>query len=145
VKIPVSVSTRKISCNFTRILTLFHLSGILSTENDHLLLSEVDSDRGRRGHAAGVPVGGESAAVVDGVVGVEVLELFSRGTNQHVAHEQSMVGASADNAHADPVALVPAGEAIDDVDALAGVEVVNGTLTVDAPDLGGVSSCRIYF
>jgi hypothetical protein len=56
-----------------------------------------------------------------------------------------MVGASADDTHADPVALVPAGEAIDDVDALAGVEVVNGTLTVDAPDLGSVSSCCIYF
>lgn len=46
-----------------------------------------------------------------------------------------MVGTSADDADAYPVALVPAGEAIDDVDAIAGVEEVDGTFTVDAPDL----------
>lgn len=51
-----------------------------------------------------------------------------------------MVGARADNADANAVAFIPAGEAIDDVDAFPGVEVVNGTLTVDTPDLGGCVS-----
>lgn len=46
-----------------------------------------------------------------------------------------MVGTSADDTNANPVALVPAGEAIDDVDAVPGVEVVDSTLTVDTPDL----------
>jgi hypothetical protein len=46
-----------------------------------------------------------------------------------------MVGTGADDAYAYPVALVPAGEAINDVDAVPGVEVVNSTLTVDTPDL----------
>ena len=46
-----------------------------------------------------------------------------------------MVGTGADNANVDAVSLVPAGEAIDDVDSVAGVEVVNGTFTVDTPDL----------
>jgi hypothetical protein len=46
-----------------------------------------------------------------------------------------MVGASAHDTNAYPVALVPAGESIDDIDAIPGVEVINGTLTVDAPDL----------
>lgn len=46
-----------------------------------------------------------------------------------------MVGARADNPHANPVALIPAGESIDDVDAIPGVEVVNSTLSVDSPDL----------
>jgi hypothetical protein len=46
-----------------------------------------------------------------------------------------MVGAGADDAHLDAVLLVPAGVAIDDVDAVPGVEVVDGTLTVDFPDL----------
>jgi hypothetical protein len=46
-----------------------------------------------------------------------------------------MVGTSADNANAYPVALVPAGEAINDVDAVPGVEVVDSTLAVDTPDL----------
>lgn len=46
-----------------------------------------------------------------------------------------MVRAGAHYTDADPVALVPSCEAVDDVDALAGVEVVNGTLAVDAPYL----------
>jgi hypothetical protein len=46
-----------------------------------------------------------------------------------------MVGTGADDADAYPVALVPAGEAINDVDAVPGVEVVDSTLTVDTPDL----------
>jgi hypothetical protein len=48
-----------------------------------------------------------------------------------------MVRASADHSYAYPVALIPAGESIDDVDAVPGVEVVDGTFTVDAPDLVG--------
>lgn len=113
-----------------------HLSGILGTEDDHLLVGKVEGDRSRRGHAAGIPVGGEGTGVVDGVVGLKVLELLPRGADQHVAHEEGVVGAGADNADAYPVALVPAGESIDDVDAVPGVEVVDGTLAVDAPDLG---------
>jgi hypothetical protein len=66
---------------------------------------------------------------------VEVLELLASRPDEHVAHEESMVGASADNANVDAVALVPAGETIDNVDAVAGVEVVYGTLAVDTPDL----------
>jgi len=47
-----------------------------------------------------------------------------------------VVGASANHSYAYPVADVPAGEAIDDIDAVPGVEVVDGTFAVDAPDLG---------
>jgi hypothetical protein len=46
-----------------------------------------------------------------------------------------MVGASADNADVDAIALVPAGETIDNVDAVAGVEVVDSALAVDTPNL----------
>ena len=46
-----------------------------------------------------------------------------------------MVGASADDADADAVSLIPAGIAIDDVDAVSGVEVVDSTFSVDSPDL----------
>jgi hypothetical protein len=66
---------------------------------------------------------------------VEVLELSGRGTDKHVAHEESMVGTRADDADLDPVALIPAGETVNDVNAVTGVEVVNGTFTVDEPDL----------
>jgi len=46
-----------------------------------------------------------------------------------------MVGAGADNADLDLVTLVPSCESVDNVDAVAGVEVVDGTLAVDLPDL----------
>lgn len=66
---------------------------------------------------------------------MEVLQLLAAGPDEHVAHEESMVGTSADNTDVDAVALVPAGETIDNVDTVAGVEVVNSTLAVDTPDL----------
>jgi len=52
---------------------------------------------------------------------VEVLELLPRGADEHVAHEEGMVGTGADNTNVDPVALVPAGEAINNVNAVPGV------------------------
>jgi hypothetical protein len=115
----------------------FHFTSVLGTKDNHLLLSEVDRDRGGGGHAGGEAVGRESTSVVDCVVGVEVLELLAARPDEHVAHEESMVGASADNANVDAVALVPAGEAIDNVDAVTGVEVVDSALAVDTPDLFG--------
>lgn len=66
---------------------------------------------------------------------MEVLQLLAAGPDEHVAHEESMVGTSADNTDVDAVALVPAGVAIDNVDAVAGVEVVDGTLAVNTPNL----------
>jgi hypothetical protein len=125
-------------------LTLLHLSCVLSTKNNHLLLSEVDRNGGGGGHASGEAVGRESTSVVDCVVGVEVLELLAARPDEHVAHEEGMVGASADNANVDAVALVPAGETIDNVDAVTGVEVVDSTLAVDTPDLfERIVSCSV--
>jgi len=115
--------------------TLLHLTGVLGAEDDHLLLGEVDGHRGGRGHALGEAVGRERAGVVDDIVGVEVLQLLARGADEHVAHEQGMVGTGADDTDADAVSLVPAGVAVDHVDAAAGVEVVDGALAVDSPDL----------
>lgn len=117
--------------------TLLHLTGILGTQDDHLLLGEVDGNRRGRGHTLGETVGREGTGVVDHVVGVEVLQLLRRRTDEHVAHEQSMVGTGADHTDADAVSLVPAGETVDDIDTVASVEVVNGALTVDPPDLNG--------
>lgn len=114
---------------------LLHLTGVLGTQDDHLLGGEVDGDRGGRGHALGVAVGGELAGIVDGVVGVEVLELLAGRADEHVSHEEGMVGASADDTDADSVLFVPASIAVNDIDAVAGVEVVDSTLSVDFPDL----------
>jgi hypothetical protein len=46
-----------------------------------------------------------------------------------------MVGTRADNTNVDAVTLIPASETIDNVNTVASVEVVNGTLAVDTPDL----------
>lgn len=117
--------------------TLLHLTSVLGTEDDHLLLGKVDSHGGGRGHTLSEAVGRERTGIVDDIVGVEVLKLLASWANQHVAHEEGVVGASADNADANTVALIPAGITVDDIDAVTGVEVVDSTLTVDAPDLSG--------
>jgi hypothetical protein len=118
--------------------TLLHLTGVLGTQDNHLLLGEVDSHRRSRGHAFGETVGRERTGVVDDIVGMEVLQLLARRADQHIAHEESMVGARADDTDVDTVSLIPAGITIDDIDAVTGVEVVNSTFTVDTPDLTGV-------
>jgi hypothetical protein len=46
-----------------------------------------------------------------------------------------MVGTGANNTDADTVALIPASETVNHVDAVASVEVVDGALAVDSPDL----------
>ena len=114
---------------------LLHLTGVLSSKNNHLLIGKVDGHRGARGHTLGVSVGREGTGIVDGVVGVEVLQLFAAGANEHVAHEERMVGTGADDSDADAVLLIPAGITVDDVDAIPGVEVVDSTFAVDLPDL----------
>ena len=46
-----------------------------------------------------------------------------------------MVCTSANNTDSDSVALVPSGIAIDNIDSVPGVQVINSTLAVDSPDL----------
>ena len=115
--------------------TLLHLSGVLSTEDNHLLFGKVDGDGGGRCHTLSEAVGREGAGIVDHVVRVEVLEFFGRRSDKHVAHEESMVGARADDTDADTVAFIPSSKTINHVYAVSGVEVVDSTLTVDTPDL----------
>jgi hypothetical protein len=46
-----------------------------------------------------------------------------------------MISTGADDSNADAVPLIPAGEAIDNVDTVSGIEVVNSSFPVDLPDL----------
>lgn len=46
-----------------------------------------------------------------------------------------MVGTSTDNADFDSVAFIPAGKAIDDINSVSGVQVVDGAFAVDSPNL----------
>ena len=111
------------------------LTSVFGTKDHHLFLLEVDRYRGVGCHAGRISVCRECTSIVDHVVGVEVLQFLARGTDKHVVHEERMIGTSADHTDVDPVALVPAGVAIDDIDAVPGVEVVDGTFSVDTPDL----------
>lgn len=114
---------------------LLHFTGVFGTQNNHLLLGKVDGDRCSRGHTLCEAVSRERTGVVDDIVGVEVLELLGCRADQHVTHEQGMVGTGADDTDIDTIALVPAGKTVNDVDTIPGVEIVDGTLTVDSPDL----------
>lgn len=63
-------------------------------------------------------------------------KLLSRWTYKHVAHEESMVCASTDNANVNSITFIPSSEAIDDVYPTPGVEVINRTFSVYFPYLG---------
>lgn len=66
-----------------------------------------------------------------------MLKLLPRGADKHVSHEQCMVRSGADDAHVDSITFVPTGKAIDNIDPISGVEIVDRTLSVDSPDLSG--------
>ena len=62
-------------------------------------------------------------------------ELLPRGADEHIPHEERVVGPCADDTDIESVSLIPAGESVDDVNATSGIEIVNGALSSDAPDL----------
>ena len=64
-----------------------------------------------------------------------MLKIFSIGSDEHISHKQSVVGTSTNNSDLDLVLLVPSCEAVDNVDSISCVQVINGTFTVDSPDL----------
>lgn len=51
-----------------------------------------------------------------------------------------MVSTSADNADSNAIALVPASKPVHDIDAVSGVEIVDGSFAVDSPHLLNISS-----
>lgn len=115
---------------------LLHLARVLGAQDHHLHLLEVDLDRGLGGHALRVGVGRELAGVPDGELGLaKVAELFFRGPDQHVGHEQRVVRARAHDPNLDAVAGVPPGVRVHDVEVVARAQVVCGALAVDQPRL----------
>lgn len=121
--------------NNENLLTLLHLTSILGSKNDHLFLCKVDGHRGTRGHTLGISVCWERTSVVDGVIWVKVLKILAIRSDEHVAHEKSVVGTSTDNSNLDLVLLVPSCESVDDVDTVSCVQIIDGTFSVDSPDL----------
>ena len=46
-----------------------------------------------------------------------------------------MIRSSTNNSHANAVPLIPASIAINDIDSVAGIQIVDGSFSVDPPDL----------
>ena len=111
---------------------LFHLTGVLCAKNDHLHTLKVDFYRSGGAHALGETIGRELSSIVDDKIGfAEFLELLLGGTDEHVVHEQGMVGSGTDDADLDAIFGIPAGETIKDIHEFARVEVVDSTFTID--------------
>lgn len=64
-----------------------------------------------------------------------MLELFLRWADEHVAHEESMISTGADDPNVDPVSFIPTGEAIDDINSVPGIQIVDRAFSVDFPHL----------
>ena len=50
-----------------------------------------------------------------------MLKFFWPGPDEHVSHEESMVGTSADNSHVDSIAFIPSGKSVDNINSAAGI------------------------
>ena len=88
--------------------TLLHLSSVLGTEDHHLHALEVDFDRCGRSHTGSETVRGELAGVVNNKIRLSKhLELLLGGTDEHIVHEERMVGSCADHSDLDAVLGVP--------------------------------------
>jgi hypothetical protein len=48
-----------------------------------------------------------------------------------------MIGTSANHPNIDTVTLIPAREAIDNIDSVSGIQIVDGSFSVDSPNLRG--------
>lgn len=114
---------------------LLHLAGVFRSKDDHLLRLEVDGDTSAGSHTGRVPVCRERTGVVDSEIGTSVsLHLLLGGTDEHVSHEETVVCTSTDNTDFNSVTRIPSSITIKDIDAGPGVEVVDGTFTIDLPN-----------
>lgn len=66
---------------------------------------------------------------------MEVLKILAIRSDEHISHEKSVIGTSANDSDLDLVFLVPSCEAVYDVDTVSSVQVIDGTFSVDSPDL----------
>ena len=110
---------------------LLHLASVFRAQ-DHLLAAlERQVDARAAGHLRRQRVRRKLTGVVDHVVGrAELVEFVQRGPDQHVVHEEGVVGAAAQHADLQPAGWIPAGVAVAHVDLVPRVEVVDGPLAV---------------
>ena len=108
--------------------SFFHLTSILRAENDHFSLLEIKGDASIAVNIGNVLVSMELASVenvVIGSIGEIFLKFFFSRSDEHVAHEKSVIGAGADNSDTDSFFEVESGVSVDDVEPLSGVEIIS--------------------
>jgi len=72
-----------------------------------------------------------------------MLQFFSIRTNEHISHKESVVGTSANDSNLDPVFFIPSCKAVDDINAISCVQVINSTFSVNSPYLRNAIS-KVY-
>lgn len=74
---------------------------------------------------------------------MEGLEFLPGRSDEHIAHEKRMVSSCADDTDIDPVSFVPSCVSVNHVNTISRVEVVDGALSVDFPNLGQGQLARL--
>ena len=111
---------------------LLHFAGVLRSQNGQLVALEVEVDTRFGRHLFGVTVGRKSACIHDGEVGTaKAGQLLLGRANEHVAHEERVVGARANDADLQAILRGPTGKSVKHIQPLYRVEVINGPLSVD--------------
>ena len=110
----------------------FHLTGIF-TAQDHLFAPLQRKINARATvHLSGQSIGRKLPGVVDHVVGLaKVLKLSRSRYDQHVLHEQGVIRPRTKHTDLESRGRVPARKPIADIQLIAGVEVVDGTLPIE--------------
>lgn len=109
--------------------TLLHLTCVLTAEDYHLSLLEVQTDSNVSHNVGNVLVSHELSSVEDvvvGSVGEVSLELSGSGSDEHVGHKESVVGTSAHDSDSDSVFGAPSSIAINNINFSSGVEIALG-------------------
>ena len=98
---------------------LLHFTGVLTAKDHHFARLEIDIDRGLARQAGYARARLRLAAVVDHPIRLaEICQFLLRRTNQHVPHEQRMVGTPANNADLQPMLRIPRRIAVNAIDVI---------------------------
>ena len=104
---------------------LLDLAGVEGSADQHLTLRRMQSDERAGAGAVGLRVGLDRRSMEHEHIGRERPQLRGGGRDEHRLREERVVRAAGDDADADAVVVVGAGEGVDDVERIARVEVLD--------------------
>ena len=113
-----------------------HFTGILGAQDDDLVGIQVQIDARLGRHTRRVAIRRKSSSIYYRAIGfAEIIQFRRRWPDQHVVHEECVVGTPAKHTNFDPVLGVPTSVSIDTIHALKRVQVVDCTLPIDGKTL----------